>query len=267
MFNRSISKSLKSCMLFLIMGLALSPFIGIARAADDAAPAEDKPTATITTDFLNQYIFRGIALSRDSLVIQPSFTATYKGFSVNVWGNLDTNQASELHPNPGKASWNETDLTLSYTHTICGDLSGTAGYVYYGTQDFTQTMEGFMGLSYALPWDITVGVLAYREFWHAPGWWVELDVSKNFKLPWYGMNIDTGLSLGYLDRSFTDFSNLEAGQLSAALNIPVGKYFTVSPKIGVAFPLSDAGSKDIIANSVDGNDTHVIGGIRIGAAF
>jgi hypothetical protein len=230
------------------------------------AEGEDKPTASITTDFLSQYIFRGYALSRDSLVIEPTFAAVYKGFSISVWGNLDTHEAGSIPNSTHSASWNETDLTLSYTRTLYGDLSGTLGYIYYGTIHTPDTMEGYGGLSYALPW-FTVSVNGYREFYNAPAWWVELILSRNFKLPWYAMNLDTALSLGYLDKLFEDFADLETGQLSAALNIPIGKYLIVSPKIGFAFPLSDAASNDIKTNSVDHQDTHVLGGLRITANF
>jgi hypothetical protein len=230
------------------------------------AEGEEKPTYSITTDFLSQYIFRGYALSRYSLVIQPTFAAGYKGFSINVCGNLDTDEAGSIPNSTHSASWNETDLTLSYTRTLYGDLSGTVGYIYYGTIHVPDTMEGYLGLAYALPW-FTVGVRCYRDFYNAPAWWLELNLSRNFKLPWYGMNVDTALSLGYLDKLFEDFADLEMGQLSAALNIPLGKYIVVSPKIGLAFPLSDAASNDIIANSVDHQDTHVFGGLCILANF
>jgi hypothetical protein len=243
--------------------VAVSPghFAGPVRAE-----SEEKPTISVTTDFLSQYIFRGYALSSDGVVIQPAFVAGYKGFSINVWGNLDTNEAESIPNSTHSASWNETDLTLSYTRTLIGDLSGKVGYIYYGTIHTPDTMEGFAGLSYALPW-LTVSVSGYREFYNLPAWWVELILSRNFKLPWYGMNVDTALSLGYLDKLFEDFADLETGQISAALNIPIGKYLVVSPKIGFAFPLSDAASTDIKVNSVDHQDTHVFGGLCILANF
>jgi len=258
-------KAVRASVLLLVTGVMLSPFVGSVRAEGEEK-AEEKPTANVYVDVLSQYVFRGIAFSSDSAVIQPSFTASYKGFSINVWGNLDSNETKALGGTPDEASWNETDLTLSYTRTIYGDLSGTVGYIYYGTKHFTETQEGFIGLSYALPW-FTVGVTGYREFWHAPGWWGQLDITRNFKLPWYEMNVDTALSLGYLERSNLDFAEFEAGQVSAALNIPIGKYLVISPKIGLAFPLSDGGSDDIIVNSVDHEDTHVFGGLRIAASF
>jgi len=50
-----------------------------------------KTTGDFTAAVMSQYVWRGYELSRNSIVIQPSMTVGYKGFSVNLWGNLDTN--------------------------------------------------------------------------------------------------------------------------------------------------------------------------------
>ncbi len=65
-----------------------------ATAAAPAAPAAPAPDVTGSVVFtgLNRYIFRGAELSTKSLVLQPSVTVNYKGFSINYWGNLDTDQ-------------------------------------------------------------------------------------------------------------------------------------------------------------------------------
>src|SRR5208283_5545500 len=62
--------------------------------AAPAASAEQKVeepavTGTASVSFLNQYIFRGYQLGKDSLIIQPSLGASYKGFTANFWGNID----------------------------------------------------------------------------------------------------------------------------------------------------------------------------------
>jgi hypothetical protein len=44
----------------------------VAKADQEKA---DRPTASADVAFLSQYIWRGYALSKDSLVIQPSVTA------------------------------------------------------------------------------------------------------------------------------------------------------------------------------------------------
>jgi len=61
-----------------------------------ATPSDDacKPTATFSADILSQYIFRGVAESKGSAVIQPAATITWNGFSATIWGNFDTDRNS-----------------------------------------------------------------------------------------------------------------------------------------------------------------------------
>ena len=51
-----------------------------------------KPSAEMNVGFLSQYIWRGQAFTRDSLVIQPELTLGWYGFTLDIWANLDTNQ-------------------------------------------------------------------------------------------------------------------------------------------------------------------------------
>jgi hypothetical protein len=242
------------------------------------AEEEDKPTATLYVDFLTQYVWRGYALSDDAkgMVIQPSMTFGYKGFSLNLWGNLDTNDRNPVDPEDGVA-WNETDFTFSYSRELLPNLTGNVGVIYYALDKVDDSFEVFLGASYALPW-FTVGLTGYREASHYPGWWVQLDLTRNFKLPCYDMSIDVGTTWLYQDSddkgaypkiNSTDeaFSGFLSGNLSVALNVPVGKYFTISPKVGYAFPLSGRSQDLIEFLSWDGDDDHLYGGVRVTAAF
>jgi hypothetical protein len=252
---------------------------------------EDKPAANVYVDILSQYMWRGFALSQASAVIQPSLTASYKGFSLNVWGNLDSNAKFQNNPSVG-TKWDETDLTFSYTREIYGGLSGTVGCIYYAYAlnsvfagaDVPDSFEVYGGLSYTFPW-FTLAVTGYREVSHYPGWTIQFDVSRNLKLPWYDMSVDLGMTYFYLNSKDSTvypgtfntqgqpvddnvaFSGMLSGQLAAALNIPLGKYFTITPKIGFAFPLSGNATNLIRYSSWDGVQNHIYGGLRISAAF
>jgi hypothetical protein len=80
----------------------------------------------------SQYIWRGYELSRNSVVIQPSATIGYKGFSANVWGNLDTRPyyAGSISVKSYSSALTETDITLAYNKTM-GLFNLGAGYIYY----------------------------------------------------------------------------------------------------------------------------------------
>jgi uncharacterized protein (TIGR02001 family) len=230
--------------------------------------AAQGPTATVSTDFLSQYIFRGVANTANGAVMQPSLTLGYQGISVNIWGNADLSTKTD-----GRQKWTETDVTASYTREVIKDFSLTAGMTHYflPTANFDAT-EIFGGGSYNFPW-LTVGFTAYREVSYYPGWWFELDFSKSIPLPYYGMSLDLAASFGYLildnDNNALNqtFSDPGAGQILVDLKIPIGKIFSISPKVGVSFPLSTAESHYLEASSVDNQDTHVFGGVNITAAW
>lgn len=278
-----VTRGVGIIVLCAVMGLGGS----IARAQQYEAPKEEAKeeapavTANFYVDFLNQYVWRGYALSdaQKGMVLQPSATVSYRGFSVNVWSNFDTNDRNPVRPENGP-SWNETDITLSYTYELVKNLNATAGFIYYVLDKVDDSFEVYAGLSYTFPW-LTVGVTGYREISHYPGWWVMLDLSKNIKLPCYDWSIDLGATFIYQDSDDrgaypsppkfdvfdSAYSNFHAGILSAAVNFPIGKYFTISPKVGYSFPLSGEADDEIEALSWDHHDDHIWGGLRVTAAF
>jgi hypothetical protein len=88
---------------------------------------------------------------------------------------------STIDTNPPDNVWNETDITLSHAREIIPSL----------TEPFlpsirvrreTSSIEVFAGISCGFPW-LEVGVSVYREVYHFPCWWVQLDISKGFPLP------------------------------------------------------------------------------------
>ncbi len=252
--------------------------------ADEKAPEAPKPTASLSTDILSQYVFRGVAFSRNSAVIEPGMTIGYDGFALNIWGNFDTRQKTHnpnlaLKNNDGNPQWNETDITFSYTRELFKDFSVTAGSVYYSLQNARfDAFELFGGVSYTLPW-FTTALTAYREVSHTPGWWVQLDLSKSFPLPYReGMSLNVGATFGYfiLEDSDTtldlagdlgDYSEFHSATLQASLTVPVCQYVTIAPKLGLALPLSTAASDFIKGNSFDKEDVHLFGGINLTASF
>lgn len=241
-----------------------------------ADESNDEPKASAYVDVLSQYVWRGYALSRSSAVLQPSLTVGYSGLALNIWGNFDSDEQNPaLRRN--KAKWNETDLTLGTLWELYEGLSGTVGGIYYALDSVDDSFEVYAGLSYAFPW-LNVAVTGYREVSHYPGWWIQMDLSRNIELPWHRMSADLGATFIYQisedNSAYPDpndpaaaFAGPLTGGLNAALNIPLSKFVTVSPKIGFWFPLSSDGRKEIETLSWDGLANHVYGGLRISAAF
>ncbi|RPI53307.1 MAG: hypothetical protein EHM49_04490 [Deltaproteobacteria bacterium] len=242
---------------------------GFARAAD-----EEKPAADLTVSVLSQYIWRGFALSDDSVVVQPSMTIAYKGFAFNLWGNLDTDPIGDID------NWNETDMTISYNWTrSCMGFS--AGYIYYALDAVEDSQEIYFSLG--LNTLLSPTVTFYREIYHAPHWFITGDISHSFALP-REMSLVLGAQVSYLisddegaypevdDDGVVEgeYDNFHHGVLSAALNIPVSEYVTVTPEIYWSFPLCDDSeslTRDAGLSVTDDNDNFVYGGVSVSFAF
>ncbi len=232
------------------------------------AAEADKPTASASVGVFSQYIWRGFELSKDSVVIQPSMTMGYKGLSLNLWGNLDTdNDAYD------GAKYNETDVTLSYSKSV-GMTTVTGGYIYYGLDGVTDSQEVFVsvGLDTFLSPTITV----YREIASLPSWYINVGVSHSVNLTGK-ITLDLAASAAYYASDDSDFAEvgnpgnkyraLHNGLVSAGLTIPVGDYFTVSPMLAYSFPLSDKADDYIKAASLSNESSFLYGGVTASMAF
>ena len=163
-------------------------FSGVAMAE------EDKPTASIAVSALSKYVWRGFELSKDSLVLQPSVTVGYKGFSANVWGNEDTDVYCRMRQeDAGTNNWTETDFTLAYDWTM-GPVGLTAGYIYYGVIG-PDTQEVFAKA--ALHTLLTPTLTVYRDYDHLPGWYATLGVSQTVPIT-EKIGLSLGAQVGYL---------------------------------------------------------------------
>lgn len=237
---------------------------------------EDKPTAEVSAAALSQYVFRGFAYTKDSMVVQPSMTVGYKDFSFNLWGNLDTDRWNDNGQDSN--SWTETDMTMSYAWAM-GPVNFSTGYTYYAMDSATDTQEVY--LSATLDTLLKPTLKIYRDIDHYAGWYVSLGVSHS--VPITGeINLDIGAQVGYLAAddasSYPDpqdenkaFSNFHDGLLSAAVKIPVNKYIAVTPQMYYSFPLS-SDSKDLLkmANGeVIGREdaSFLYGGVALSMAF
>jgi len=249
----------------------LPPGEGTSVAAADQED-EERPTLSADAAFLSQYVWRGYGITKDSLVIQPSVTAGYKGFSLNLWGNLDTHDSASKD-----TRWNETDLAFSYAHSF-GMLGVEGGFIYYAIDNDVDWKEFYLSLG--LDTILAPTVTVYREISKRQGWYVLLGISHSFELP-MEMSLDLAGSVSYyasdndtmqefnseLSPTGERFSGLHDGLISVGLTIPFWKYFTVTPSIAYAFPLSRQADNELQYWSVDDRANHVFGGVTLSMAF
>lgn len=236
----------------LAFGLLATAAVGLAE--------EDKPTADFTVGAYSQYIWRGYELSKDSVVIQPSLTVGYKGFSVNLWGNLDTDQVGM---DTESFNWNETDLTLAYDGSY-EKLGYSVGYIYYDLDGFEDTQEVFAGLS--LDVLLSPSLTFYKDIANVPGWYATFGISHAVPLS-SDIALDLGAQAGYLDDD-ADYSEFHDGILSASITFPVNDYISVTPELHWSFPLSSKAKDFFKANSVNGDSSNFFyGGISFSLAM
>lgn len=94
------------------------------------------------------------------------------------------------------------------------------------------------------------------------------------------ITLDLAGSVGYYSYDDDDFvevknpsenyRNFHDGLLSAALTVPMGRYFAISPTIAYSFPLSDEADDFIPTQSLSGvgNDSDFLfGGLTVAISF
>ena len=268
----------------------------VQQAAPAGAPApqaqeEDKVTGEIDLTVSSAYIWRGYEQTRDSAVLEPSATVSYKGFSLNVWGNLDTKPYSATDSKYG-AKYTETDYTISYSKKF-GILQITPGYIYYalgapyaGATAPLDSQELFLTLG--LDTILSPTLTAYKEIDHYHQWYFLLGFSQTFELSKivglklaasasYLLSTDETTYAKYDSNSIatTDkYNNFHEGMVSASLPIAVYKTLSVTPTVSYVFPLCDdaryemrAYGKRGAASPSDRNSAYLYGGITLSYTF
>jgi hypothetical protein len=261
----------------------------LAAIAPPEKPPEERVTGNGSIAFLNKYIFRGYELSRSSLVIQPALSASFKGFGVTLWGNIDTDAHESqsyfpaAHGKEGHKWFNESDLTLSYTYAF-KNFSLTGGYIYYNTKFTEETEEFFIGIGLDVPSKPTLTI--YQDINAYPGTYVNLGVAHSFEV-WKerGVTLDLGASAAYFtgrgkywrtwEQSTSSYSGekygaFHDGMVKVGLTVPVTKAFSIQPLAQYWFPLSGKAKKKYGAASYNPNgylDDNVVYGATFTLSF
>ena len=235
----------------VMVGLVALTFCSVPALAEDESPV----SASADMAFLSQYVWRGFALSDSSIVVQPSATVSYKGFSVNLWGNFDTDYYAT-----DEKDFNETDMTLSYDWSI-DTVSMGVGYIYYALEG-TDTQEFYfsVGLDTFLAPSLTI----YRDFDEFEGWYVNLCIEHSIALS-DDLALDLSASIGYVDAD--DYSEFHDGNISASMTFPVNDYISITPAVTYIFGLTSDSKDALEYGSADGESDHLIGGVTCSVAF
>ncbi|MBU0675572.1 MAG: hypothetical protein KJ950_13100 [Proteobacteria bacterium] len=233
--------------------------LGLVAAIPAAVMAEDKPEADLTIGALSKYVWRGYELSKDSVVLQPSMSVSYKGVGVNLWGNLDTDSAAA----GDTSKWNETDMTVSYDGSA-GIIGYGAGWIYYALDGVEDSQEFYASISVDTLLSPTLTV--YYDCANYTGVYVSAAIGHSFGIT-KDLSLDLGAALGYMD-DLDNYSALHDGQLSASMTFPLTEMISITPEVHYSMPLSTDAEDAIQAASFDGSsDSFVYGGISTSFSF
>ena len=241
------------------------------------ATEPERPTFSADIALLSKYIWRGFELSDNGIVIEPSATFGFKGFTMNLWGNLDTDYNDGDPDTSDGSNWTETDWTLAYERAF-GPVTLGLGYIYYGLDSADDTQEFY----FSAAWDVLLSptLTIYRDVSAMPSWYFNFGISHAFALPkditlnlsgsvayYYSIDEDFVSVDDNLNPTTSEYRAFHNGLLSVDLAIPFAKYFTVSPVLSYSFPLSNEASNLIKSTSYNDASSFLYGGIIISAAF
>lgn len=270
---------------------------------ETAKVEEEKPTGDFSLAAMSKYVWRGYELSRHSIVVQPSMTIAYKGFSANIWGNLDTKPYfSGTGDKNYSSAWNETDLTLSYMQKF-GLFNLGAGYIYYAlgslnsdAPDRADVQEIFATVS--LNTLLSPTFTAYKDIDHYRNWYFLLGVSHTFEFSKM-VSMKLAASASYLLSTYADaalfnagagyggypkfdgnaqatndkFSNFHDGNVTVSLPIKATGFITITPTISYVFPLSKDAKNEMKGSGLKGgspsdrDSSFIYGGLAASFSF
>jgi len=226
----SRSKSLVFGMAVVIAMLATG-----AHAQEEAAAAEEEKPWSIElgADYNSKYVWRGILLTDDP-VLQPSITFAFKGFSLDIWANMDLTDV-----NGNNDEINEVDYTLDYSGEA-GPIGYSVGVIYYDfpNTDFASTTEVYTGIGLKdVP--LTPTLTVYRDVDEVDGFYVTLDVSHSFEnvvtfSETAAMAVDLGAQVSWGDSDYNsgylgvDDDGFNTLTLTAGLPFAIGDHLTIT---------------------------------------
>jgi len=222
-----------------------------------APPASAQVEVSYDLGLFSHYVWRGITLT-DGAVLQPAATITHaNGASVNVWGNLDVDDANDM-----SGEFNELDLTFGYSTSV-GKANldfGFCQYTFPNTQ-FAGTQELYVGVGFDVP--LEPSLTLYYDIDEVDDYYGTLGVS-------YGTDITDAVSWSLaasVGFAGSDFAAAYTGGTSSGLydgNVSLGlEYAAEKLTFGVTVAYTDTLDEDVLTEQ----SVNTWGGVYLAASF
>ena len=230
--------------------LILAGMLGIAGAGGSARADGPPPlTAELDVSYLSAYVWRG-QVYNDKGVVEPNFTLTRNGLSLNAWANYN---AAGSYNGDNSQKFSEVDLTASYTRNV-GPASLGIGIVQYLFPNQTLTAaDGSNTTAQAAPGTYEVYATAglpnlplaptltvYRDLDQASGFYATFGISQTFTVSTQVSAI-VSASIGAADREDNKYyfgkstTALNDANVGLAVPIAVANNLTVKPAVTYSF--------------------------------
>jgi len=261
-----------SLSMVLIMTIFISlAYLAPARAAD--------PDTSVDAEVLliSQYNWRGMVINED-LSLQPTLTVGHRGFSFNVWGQMDLTDFGEdecvYTDDCDSRAWQftEVDFTLDYTHTF-GKFtvgSGIIFYLYPNWDHADDTHEVYINFSYDMILQPTLSV--YYDFDEIDGWYINFAIGHSFTIN-RKFSIELFSSVGWGDSDYNNymFGNDDSAMVdfNCGLKTPykITDKLTITPTLTFS-SLIDSDNRDIVDDyDCCDHPDNLYGGVALSYSF
>ena len=245
----------------LIMAILLFAIIGL---NSDGVMAAGPIDIDAEVGLFNKYVWRGIPLT-DGPVLQPSLSFGLKNLSINIWGNLDLDDA-----NTKEFEMTETDYTVEYSKsfTMMSAAIGVIHYTFPVANGADATTEIYIGASCSGPGNPSLTI--YQDVKEGEGTYVTLSASQSIPI---GLiySIEVSGTLGWGSAKHNNFNYGQDGSALSDINIGIGVPFGIGDIVSVTPGVSYTGilngdiSDTMDAANID--DQNVLFGIAVAAGF
>lgn len=259
------------------LGLAILIPLSVTTFSTPVLAEESQIDVSLDLPVVSAYVWRGMEIN-DEWVFQPSLSLGYKGFSFNLWGNMDLTDFGEdyctytSNCDSRAAQFTEIDLTIAYNHsfdkfTIGG---GFIDYLYPNWDNSSDTQEVFLSGSFDVLLQPSL-TISY-DFNALDGFYANFGIGHSFAFN-DSLGLDLSSSIGYGDSNYVSGSFGSADSAFVDLNIDVSLPYKATENIAIIPMLTlttllDSDIRDSIKDNTYGNDdTYVYGGVNVSFSF
>jgi uncharacterized protein (TIGR02001 family) len=247
--------------------LTLVSAVGATAALTATVRAEMPVQVEAGVDVVSKYVWRGQLLNDDP-VVQPSLTLALGGFSLNLWGSIDTTDWA----GDGE-EWNiqEIDYTLSYGFTPYDGLDLEVGWIRYdfpGT-GLDSTHEVYVSATASnLP--LSPALTAYYDYDEVDGFYLTAGLSHEFELR-EDLTLGLEAAVGFGDSDYNlayfgvDDTALSDVALTVTLGYAINEHVSVSGYVRYTEILDSTLEK--AADAIYGDSDNLTAGVNVTVAF